>query len=147
MNLHTLQRPRPRDWLVGLAAGATLGFVLLGIGGRAGMRIVALATGQSPSFTVVGSLAVSLLGAVAGAFVATVFLLARTAFPTRRWVRGALFWVICAAIFLRGLRPVTPLNAGVFLPLFLLHGALLHTFWCRVHLARSSTSSTPASHP
>jgi hypothetical protein len=60
----------------------------------------------------------------------------RATFSTRRWVRGTLFWVVCGALALRGLRPVTMLNAAIFLPLFVLHGVLLHAFWCRVHLAR-----------
>src|SRR5688572_4370221 len=134
--MHTPHRPLLRDWLVGLAAGASLGFVILGAGGRVGMRLIARASGQAPSFTIEGSMAVALLGALAGAFVAIVFLLARTALPTRRWTRGVLFWVVCGAIFLRGINPVTPLNAGIFLPLFLVHGVLLHMFWCRVYLAR-----------
>ena len=140
--MHTQRRPRRRDWIAGLAAGASLGFVILGVGARAGMRIIAVASGQAPLFTIEGSIAVSLLGALTGAFVATVFLAVRTTFPTRRWVRAALFWAICGAIALRGLHPVTMLNAGVFLPLVLLHGVLLHTFWCRVYLARRQAPSS-----
>ena len=134
--MHTLHRPRGPDWLAGLVAGASLGFVFLGVGGRAGMRLVALASGQAPAFSIEGSIAVSLLGALTGAIVAVVFLVVRTTLPTRRWTRAALFWTICGALALRGLHPVTTLNAGIFLPLFLVHGVLLHTFWCRVHLAR-----------
>jgi hypothetical protein len=135
--MHPLRRPDRRDWLVGLAAGASLGFVFLGIGARVGMRFIALSSRQAPIFSIEGSVGVSLLGALTGALIATVFLLARTALPTHRWVRGALFWAVCGALALRGLRPVTVLNAGIFLPLFLVHGALLHTFWCRIYLARS----------
>lgn len=134
--MHPLHRPDRRDWLTGLAAGATLGFVFLGIGARVGMRVIALSSGQAPTFSIEGSIAVGLLGALSGALIAMVFLLARTALPTRRWVRGALFWTVCGALAFRGLRPVTVLNAGIFLPLFLMHGVLLHTFWCRVYLAR-----------
>ena len=134
--MHTTSRPRRRDWLAGLVAGAALGFVFLGVGSRAGMRLVALAAGQAPAFTIEGSIAVSLLGALTGAVIATLFLLLRTALPTHRWIRGALFWTLCGALVLRGLHPVTWLNAGIFLPLFLLHGVLLHIFWCRVYLTR-----------
>ena len=135
--MHTLNRPSRRDWLAGLVAGASLGLVLLGIGARVGMRLFAVASGQAPTFTIEGSIAISLLGALTGALVATVFLALRTALPGHRWVRGALFCTICGALALRGLHPVTPLKAGLFLPLFLVHGVLLHTFWCRVHLPRS----------
>jgi hypothetical protein len=135
--MHGLHRPTRRDWIAGLAAGATLGFLFLGIGARAGMRVVANALGQTPAFTIEGSIAVSLLGALVGALLAAIFLLLRTMLPTRRWTRGALFWIICGALALRGLRPVTTLNAGIFLPLFVMHGVLLHVFWCRVYLPRS----------
>src|SRR5687767_5588539 len=118
-SMHATNRPNRHDWLVGLAAGAILGLVLLGIGGRAGMRIVAVAAGQAPAFTIEGSIAVALLGALAGAVAAAIFLLARVLFPTKRSMRGALFWVIYGAIVLRGISPVTTLNAGIFLPLFL----------------------------
>ena len=100
------------------------------------MRLIALSAGQAPAFSIEGSIAVSLLGAATGALVAAIFLLARTIFPTRRWIRGALFWAACAALVLRGLHPVNALNAVIFLPLFAAHGALLHLFWCRIYLAR-----------
>lgn len=117
-------------------AGAGLGFVFLGIGARAGMRLVALTSGQAALFTVEGSVAVSLLGAVTGAVIATLFLLLRHILPARRWMRAAIFWVLCVVLVLRGLKPVTELKTAIFLPLFLMHGALLHAFWCRVYLAR-----------
>ncbi len=134
--MHPLHWPDRRDWITGLTAGASLGLVLLGIGARAGMRVIALSSARAPAFSIEGSIAVSLLGALTGALIATVFMVARTAVPTRGWLRGALFWAVCGALALRGLHPVTVLNAGVFLPLFLMHGVLLHTFWCRVYLAR-----------
>lgn len=107
------------------------------------MRIIALAAGQPPAFTIEGTVAVALLGAAAGAVVATIFLLLRAALPGRRWLRGTLFWVIVGAVALRGISPVSGLNASVFLPLFLVHGVLLQLFWCRIHLpsARSLRAS------
>ena len=142
--MHSLHRPTRRDWLAGLGAGASLGFVFLGVGARVGMRLIALSAGQAPAFTIEGSIAVSLLGALTGALVAAIFLLARTAFPTRRWIRGIFFWVACAALVLRGLHPVTTLNAAIFLPLFAAHGILLHVFWCRIHLVRREHSGVAA---
>lgn len=135
--MNTSHRLGRRDWLTGLGAGAILGFLFLGIGSRAGMRLVALASGQAPAFSIEGSIAVALLGALTGAALAAVFLFVRIILPTRQWTRGAIFWMVCAALVLRGLRPVTPLNAGIFIPLFVAHGVLLHAFWCRVHLART----------
>ena len=136
--MHTTHRPDRRDWLVGVIAGAILGFLFLGVGARAGMRFIALDLGQAPAFTIEGSIAVSMMGAATGALVGALFLLVRALLPTRRWTRATLFWAICAALALRGLSPVTVVNASIFLPLFLLHGVLLHTYWCRVHLAKTA---------
>ena len=97
------------------------------------MRYIAVAAGQSRAFTVEGSIAVSLLGALTGAVVAALFLLVRVILPHHGWIRAAVFWAICGALALRGIRPVTPLKAAIFLPLFVLHGALLHAFWYRTH--------------
>jgi hypothetical protein len=136
--MHMLNRPTRRDWLVGVTAAAALGFIFLGVGSRAGMRLIALDLGQTPSFTIEGSIAVSLMGAATGALLGAVFLLVRVILPTRRWTRAAIFWAVCGALVLRGLNPVTTVNAAIFLPLFVVHGALLHMYWCRVHLARAA---------
>ena len=131
------ERPRRRDWIAGLAAGSALGFALLGVGSRAGMRVIAVAAGQPLAFSISGSVTVVTLGTITGAAIAVIFLSARVLFPTRRWARVLLFWLVCLALTLRGLRPVSVLNTSVFLPLLALHGGLLHAFWCRVHLPRT----------
>ena len=134
--MHSPHRPSRRDWLAALAAGSTLGILLLGVGARAGMRMIALRSGQQPAFTIEGSIAVSLMGAATGALIAIIFMGVRVALPTHRWIRGTIFWAICAALVLRGLHPVSLLNARIFLPLFLAHGILLHVSWCRYYLPR-----------
>lgn len=140
-------RPRPdrRDWIAGLAAGAAFGFIFLGVGARVGMRYIALSAGQASAFTIEGSIAVALLGALTGALFATIFLLVRAALPTRPRAHGALFWAINGAIMLRGLRPVTTLNASIFLPLFVAFGVLLHLFWSRAHMAARISERSPES--
>jgi hypothetical protein len=105
------------------------------------MRLIAIAQNQAALFSIEGSIAVILLGAGAGAVVAAVFLLARTAFPTRRLGRVSLFWAIVALVVWRGLNPVSTLSVAVFAPLFLLHGGLLTAWWCRI---RSSATGLPA---
>ena len=126
------RRPSIADWRTGLTVGAILGAVILGIGSRIGMRVIAIAQGQGPSFTFEGTLTVVLLGTATGAAVAVLFLLARTAFPNRRLARVSLFWTLLALFVWRGLNPISALNAAVFAPLFLLHGSLLTVYWCRV---------------
>jgi hypothetical protein len=134
--VNTNRRPNGRDWIVGLSAGAILGAIFLGVGGRVGMRAIALAQGAAGSFTVEGSLTVIGLGTLSGAIVALIFLVARVLFPSRRAPRVLFFWTLTLAIVLRGLNPVSPLNLTIFVPLFLAHGSLLNLYWCRVHLAR-----------
>src|SRR5687768_3692362 len=134
--MNTSHRPGGRDWMVGLAAGALLGTAFLGVGGRAGMRLVAVAQGAAGGFTLGGSMTVVALGALSGAIVALIFLVARVLFPSRRAPRVVFFWAVTLAVVLRGLNPLTPLNLAIFVPLFLAHGSLLNLYWCRVHLAR-----------
>ena len=126
------RRPNIADWRAGLIVGAALGALILGAGGRLGMRVIAIAQDRAPAFSIDGSIAVTLLGAGAGAVVAVFFLLARTAFPTRRLGRVSLFWALLAWVVWRGLNPVSTLNVAVFAPLFLLHAGLLTAWWCRI---------------
>ena len=59
-------RPDRRDWLVGLFAATVLGLILPGVGGRIGMRVIAVASGQATGFSLGGSATVVFLGASAG---------------------------------------------------------------------------------
>ena len=127
----TGQRPNRRDWVAAIGLGALLGLVFLGAGGRAGMRVVAANQGQAPAVTVEGTITVVMLGAVAGAAAGAIFALARALSPTRRWAQFLIFWGATLALMLRGLHPVTPFKALVFLPLMGIHGALLHLLWRR----------------
>lgn len=55
-----------RSVAIALLAGAAVGLLILGIGGRIAMRIIARAAGQTPGFSVGGTLAVILSGALWG---------------------------------------------------------------------------------
>ena len=123
---------RPKDWLVGLALGSVLGFLILGIGSRLGMRVIAHAQNQPAGFSLGGSMTVVFLGLVTGVAMAAIFLVCRILFPSRPWLRSAVFWIVCLALTLRGLNPVSVLTASVFIPLVLLNGALMHVFWTYV---------------
>ncbi len=52
---------RFRDWVAALLLGAGVGLPLLGIGSRIGMRFIALESGQTPGFSIGGSLTVVFL--------------------------------------------------------------------------------------
>ena len=97
-----------------------LGLIILGIGGRALMRVAAHMQGQPPAFTIEGSIAVVFYGTVAGAFSGIVYyLLAR--FVTRQWVRTASFILICGLISLRGVRGLLPPAQLMFMSLALFY--------------------------
>jgi hypothetical protein len=103
-----------------LIRATLLGFVLLGIGGRALMRVAAHMQGQPPAFTIEGSIAVVFYGTAAGAFSGVVYyLLAR--FVTKQWVRTAAFIVICGLISLRGVRGLLPPAQLMFMSLALFY--------------------------
>ena len=138
------RRPRLLDWRATLGVGVLLGAVILGIGSRIGMRIIAVAQGAGGAFTFEGTLTVVLFGAITGAVVAALFLASRSAFPNHRLGRGVLFWTLITAFVLRGISPLGWLNFAMFAPLFLVHGGLLTLYWCRVRLAKSSAPSLPS---
>src|SRR3954462_2092025 len=127
-------RPHRADWIAVLLVGALLGLAVLGVGGRIGMRVIALGLGQTPTLTVGGSVTVVLLGAATGSVVGAIFLASRTLFPHHRLARVTFFWLVVGALVLRGLHPLSGLTAEVFMPLFLLHGGLLFGYWCRIRM-------------
>ena len=126
------RRPQFADWLAGVLAGTLLGIVFLGMGGRIAMRAIAVAQGQPQSFSWGGSLTVVMLGAVAGAAIGIIFLIARTLFPRPQALRVGFFWLVVAAFVARGLNPVSVLNVSLFAPLFVVHGTLMFLYWCRI---------------
>ena len=105
--------------------GMGLGAVVLGMGGRVAMRVVAEATTGSGGFSIGGTLTVVFLGLAGGALGALILLVARTLL--RRWppAPSLLYWSLLLAITLRGLRPVDQLRLLLFLPLVAVFGILL----------------------
>lgn len=138
------QLPRGSDWLAGIAAGTALGAVFLGVGGRLGMRAIALANGQPPTASFEGSLTVVLLGAASGAVIGAIFMLARLLFAQNRLLRVTFFWTLVGALVLRGLHPLSIISVAVFAPLFVAHGALLFAYWCRIRLRRVTLAPSGA---
>jgi hypothetical protein len=105
--------------------GAGLGALVLGVGGRVAMRVIAEATTGSSGFSLGGTSTVVFLGAVSGAIGGLLLLLARTLL--RRWPPAptVAFWLLLLALTLRGLQPVDQLRLVLFGPLVALFGALL----------------------
>ena len=88
-----------RRWVL---RGAVVGLLVLGIGGRLLMRVIAHRE-QRPVmvFTVPGTLAVVFAGTVAGLGAGLIYYLLRR-FVRESWVRTAVFMIICGLIAWRG---------------------------------------------
>jgi hypothetical protein len=101
-----------------LIRGTLLGLVILGIGGRLLMRVVAHMEGRVPAFTPEGSVAVVFYGTVAGAFSGLIYHLLRR-FVHKPWVRTVAFIAICELIAWRGVSGLLPVPKAMFMTLAL----------------------------
>lgn len=135
-----------RQLAICLTAGLVSGALVLGLGGRGLMRLLAFTTPEAPRFTWYGSLQVVASGAVWGALTGPL-LLALRARRSARLVQGALFGLLVLALAIppffafSGFRGtlVAPasflwLSSVTFPALFALHGILvrlLYTRWTR----------------
>lgn len=137
-----------RKAAIGLVAGIA-GGVVLGIGGRAAMRVIALAAGLSPGFSPGGTVEVAVTGLIIGAPGALLFALLRRFFPRRAIPAGALF----GALLLAALTVLPPpaarsaaasvdrigLTLAAFAPVFIAYGILVAWIMGRL-TARGLTS-------
>jgi hypothetical protein len=101
-----------------LMRGALLGLIILGIGGRLIMRVIAHMEGRTPVFTPEGSIAVVFYGTVAGALSGLIYYLLQR-FVSKPWVRTGAFIVICELISWRGVSGLLPLPQAMFITLAL----------------------------
>ena len=103
-----------------LLRGALLGFLILGIGGRLIMRIVAHMEGRVPAFTFQGSTTVVFAGTVAGLVSGLIYHLLRR-FVRKPWVRTAAFIAICELVSWRGVHGLLPIPQLMFMTLALVY--------------------------
>ena len=103
-----------------LVRGTLLGLLILGIGGRLLMRVIAHTEGRVPAFTLPGSLTVVFAGTVAGAFAGLIYHLFRR-FVGRPWIRTAGFIAICELVSWRGVHGLLPLPQVMFMTLALVY--------------------------
>jgi hypothetical protein len=113
-------------WVFDPLLGVALGLPILGIGGRIAMRVIAHATNVQPGFSFGGTMTVVGLGAVSGAAGGLIYALLARVMRDRATLRAVIFGIILVLLTLRGASPFTPLTLGLFLPLTVLYGALLH---------------------
>lgn len=116
-----------------LTRGALAGLIVLGIGGRILMRIVAHMEHRPVFvFTPEGTLSVVLAGTVSGLFAGLIYYLARR-FIKQPWLRTALFITSCELIVWRGVHGLLPVPQLMFMTLGLIYLAIIDTMGRRMH--------------
>ena len=120
-----------------LIRGALLGLIILGIGGRLLMRVIAHMEGRVPAFTPEGSVAVVFYGTVAGVFSGLIYYLLRR-FVRKPWVRTAAFIAICGLVSWRGVHGLLPLPQAMFMALALAYLVTMDSLGRRSRPARTN---------
>jgi hypothetical protein len=128
-------------WGVDPLLGIALGVLILGIGGRIAMRVIAHATNAPPGFSFGGTMTVVFMGAVSGLAGGLIYAVLARALPHRVATRAVIFGLILTLLTLRGASPATPLTLGLFLPLAFLYGAALDYLHRRRFTAPRAASS------
>jgi hypothetical protein len=115
-----------------LIRATLLGLIILGIGSRLLMRVVAHMEGRVPVFTPEGSIAVVFYGTVAGAFSGLIYHLLRR-FVRKPWVRTAAFITICELIAWRGVSGLLLVSQAMFMALALVYMVVVDVLGRRSH--------------
>jgi len=103
-----------RRWLF---RGALAGFVVLGVGGRLLMRVIAHREHRPVTvFTVPGTLTVLFAGTVAGLAAGLIYYLVRR-FVRDSWLRTAVFVIVCGFIAWRGVHGLLMVPQLMFMAL------------------------------
>lgn len=117
-------------WLI---RGALVGLIVLGIGGRLLMRVIAhMEHRPLLVFTGQGTLTVVFAGTVAGLFAGFIYYLARR-FLRQPWLRTGVFIVICELVTWRGVHGLLPGPQLMFMTLALIYLGIIDTMGRRVH--------------
>jgi hypothetical protein len=125
-----------------LIRGTVLGLLILGIGGRLLMRVIAHMEGRVPVFTPEGSLAVVFFGTVAGAASGLIYYLLRR-FVRKPWVRTVAFIVICELVSWRGVSGLLPVPQAMFMALALVYLVIVDGLGRRARPARTNLEASP----
>lgn len=131
--------PAVRWWTQRIVSGAILGAVILGVGGRVAMRVIAIRTRPFTDFNIDGSFTVLMSGVAAGIAGSLMYAAIERFGPQARWIRIALYAVILGFLTSRGLHPATTLSVVLFGPLVMAFGACV--------LAHARAHPLPASRP
>lgn len=135
-----------------LGAGLVCGIIVLGIGGRLAMRLIALASAQPPVFSLGATLEVLAAGAWRGAVGSAIYLaVRRVAGRSSPWVAGLVTGLLLFAFAVITLRAsirvqiaaldIGPLAAGLFGAVFVLYGLALPYAAARLSRVRGPTAT------
>ncbi|HYN79960.1 MAG TPA: hypothetical protein VES88_00545 [Gemmatimonadaceae bacterium] len=113
-----------RSVLRSALAGAAIGLVVLGIGGRVIMRVIAHWEGRAPAFTTSGTFTVVMMGALAGLAAGVAHGLLRR-FVTQTAIRLLVFVVLCVAFTYHAVNALLPRPRLLFVALTLAYVAVL----------------------
>jgi hypothetical protein len=120
-----------------LVRGTLLGLLILGIGGRLLMRVIAHMEGRVPVFTPEGTVAVVFYGTVAGVFSGLIYHLLRR-FVHKPWARTVAFVAICELISWRGVSGLLPVPKAMFMALALVFLVIVDILGRRSEHARAT---------
>ena len=119
-----------RYWLT---RGALVGLVVLGIGGRLLMRVIAHMEHRSVFvFTLEGTLTVVFAGTISGLLAGFIYYLTRR-FIRKPGLRTALFVASCELVVWRGVHGLLPVPQLMFMALALTYLVIIDTMGRRVH--------------
>ncbi|MDP9176133.1 MAG: hypothetical protein M3O61_00470 [Gemmatimonadota bacterium] len=113
-----------RSALWSALAGGAIGLMVLGVGGRVIMRVIAHWEGRVPGFTPSGTFTVVMMGALAGLAAGVVHGLLRR-FVQRTAIRVFVFVVFCVAFTWHGVNALLPRPRLLFVALTLVYVAVL----------------------
>jgi hypothetical protein len=123
-------RPLLRTILTSALAGAILGLPILGIGGRALMRVVAHWEGRVPVLTLGGTITVLFAGTMFGVAAGIVFGLLKR-YVRNPIVMNVIFLIVCIAFTWRAVNELLPRPRLMFVALTLVFAAAMELFWKR----------------
>lgn len=137
--------PWLRDSLRMLVAGAVIGLLVLGLGGRVAMAAIQFRNAGDSNWSVGGTLTVVFLGGVSGLAGAAIALFCEwlgARLKTSAWVSDALVALLLLLVTMRGLRGTAPIGALYFYPLVGVYAALLVFFRRRLRARAAQRTST-----
>jgi hypothetical protein len=124
-----------------LIRGTVLGLLILGIGGRLLMRVIAHMEGRIPVLTE-GTITVLFAGTVAGAAAGLIYYLLRR-FVRKPWIRTAAFITICELISWRGVSGLLPVPQAMFIALALVYLVMMDLLGRRSRPAHTDLEAGP----